>query len=247
MASKPEESETGDEGEGVVTRRSVVKSAALVTAGFGAIGGYTYFASQPVLASEGHEEWVAEGAQITTHDGSVDELTFGDTGDEADELHLAWSGLNADDRDVNFRILVKGDDDGDDDGWNDGNAGSETDYEELAIAEPGVTDLGSTNGSDDYIWEDVFGEEQPVDVDTHTEIDVTADFSEDQDGETRERVLSVDVEAWIDEEDGSHGPDGDSLGDRKTAEATITVTNEAAEIEVGGQGSFELTSAEEVE
>ncbi|RQG97974.1 hypothetical protein EA473_01925 [Natrarchaeobius chitinivorans] len=172
-------------------------------------------------------------------------MTFGDTGDEDDELHLEWSGLNDNDHDVNFRILIQGTDGGDGGDWTGDTVTSVTDYEQLASAEPGVN-LDNTNGSDDYTWEDVFGEDQPVDVDDHTEIDVTADFSEDEDDDTRERELSVEVEVWINEEDGDHGPNDDALGDSKTAKATITVTNEAAKIEVGGQGTFELDSDEEV-
>lgn len=228
-----------------VSRRAVGSGLVMLAAtGISGLGVLT-LGSRPALAASGHENWVAEGASITAHDGSVNDLTFGDTGDADDRLHLSWTGLSAGDRDVNFRILVKGDGDGDSDGWNDGAAGAETSYEELAAAQPGVS-VGSASGADDYSWNDVFGAAQPVDVDEHTEINVSEDFSSDDDGATRERQLSVDIEVWIDGISGSNGPDGDSLGDRNSATATITVTNQSASVEVGGQGTFELSSDEEV-
>lgn len=224
------ESATVSDGADVVTRRSFGKtSVGLVAVGIGG-GTYAYTASHSALAASGHGEWVARGTSITATDGSVDGLTFGDAGDEDDELHLSWSGLN-EDRDVNVRMLIKGVDDGDADGWDGGAAGAETDHAELARAEASVV-LDSASGSDTYSWREVFDAEQPVDVDTHPEIDVPEDFSADGDGETRERFLKADVEVWIDGEDGSYGPDGDSLGDRKSATATISVTREEPAIAV---------------
>jgi hypothetical protein len=80
-----------------VTRRRVRKGAAgLLALGLGGVA-FTNLATQPALASSGHDDWVAEGAEITTHDESVEGLTFGDSG-EGDGLHVSWSGLNADDR-----------------------------------------------------------------------------------------------------------------------------------------------------
>lgn len=231
---------------GFLSRRSAIKRVGIFGGilGLATLGGLR-LASEPVLASSGHDDWVTGGASITAHDGSVDAVTFGDAGDAADALHLSWSGLNAADRPVNFRILLKGGNDGDSVGWTGGTTVAETSYEQVAITEPGIT-LTTTNGSAEHTWTDVFGADQPVNVADHSEIDVTADFSADDDGEVRTRELAVDVEVWINEEDGTNGPTGDALGDRKAATATIEVTNEAATIAVGGQGTFELSSSEEV-
>lgn len=225
----------------MLSRRNFGRAAIGLVAASGGVAAASHLASEPALAASGHESWVANGAEITAYDGSVDELTFGDSGG-SDEFHLDWEGLGSSE-DVNFRILVKGEEDGDSGGWA---GGSETAYEELAIATPGVS-LSGNAGSDTYSWEDVFGEAAPVDIDGHTEINVSDDFSADDEGQTRERDLAVDLEVWIDGYDGSNGPDGDALGDRKTATATITVTNQEASIQVGGAGSFEISSSAEVD
>jgi hypothetical protein len=159
-------------------------------------------------------------------------------------------------------VLVKGDDDDDDDGWSGSgglllNDGSETEHQELARAENAIElneleNEDGTNGSAELSWKDVFEDPRPVDVDDHDAIDVEADFSVHEDGETRMRELTVDIEVYVEGEDGDYGPgddpngnDGEYLGDRRSATATITVNNEEAEIEIGGQGSFEIDGGDQ--
>ncbi|RQG91820.1 hypothetical protein [Natrarchaeobius chitinivorans] len=225
----------------MLSRRALGRGAVGLVGVTGAGLGYVWLGSGPALAIDDPSDWIANSASITTHDGSVSGVTFGDPDgitdsedlEEGDD-HLAveWSGFNAQSRQATFNVHLSGTDGGDGGDWDGGDV--TTGEEELAT---GSETLTGTSGVDSFTWNDVFGESQPVDVSDHTEI-ALSDFEADADGSTTERELEVRIEVVV--------PDEDNLTADKTATATISITNEAATIEVGGEGSFEITSDEEV-
>ncbi|OIB58478.1 hypothetical protein [Natrialba sp. SSL1] len=242
LSETAQTTESATQNDSILTRRTFGKGAAILAGVSGAGLGFVWFGSSPALAVDDPEEWIANSAEITTHDGSVDAVTFGDPdeiadGDELEDddnrLIVEWSGFNADTRDATFNVSLAGTDGGDGGTWAGGD--ETTEQEELAT---GSETLEGTNGSAAFTWLDVFGESQPVDVAEHTEIELS-DFEEDDDGATRVRELEVEIEVVV--------PDEDELTATQTATATITVTNQEATIEVGGQGTFEIESDEAVE
>lgn len=229
------------ETDAILSRRTFGKGAAVALGVGGAGVGYLWLGSSPALAVDNPEEWIANSASITTQDGSIDSVTFGDpdgiTDREAletddDRLIVEWAGFGAQSRDAEFSVSLAGTAGGDGGQWSGG--GETTAQEELAV---GGETLTGTNGSEAFTWNDVFGEPQPVDVADHTEIELS-DFEVEADGATRVRELEVTVEVVV--------PAEDDLTATATATATISVSNQEAAIEVGGQGSFEIESEEEV-
>lgn len=223
----------------MVSRRGVIKGAAVASSG-ALLLGWAAYSSDPVLALSGEDEWVAAGAEITSHDGSVDSITFGDPDEEGDpgsddnRIVLDWSGFEDDSHSVEFDVLLRGSD-ADEEGWT---TDQET-YESIIVGEaddPASVSISGSSGEETFTWYDVFGMHQPADVETHSAIDLD-DFEAGDDGSERERELEVQIEAY------APGPD---ITATAAAEATITVTNESAEVSVGGQGTFEIESDTEV-
>ncbi|SEH16418.1 hypothetical protein SAMN04487967_2611 [Natronorubrum sediminis] len=236
-------SEAESSGESMLTRRNFGKGAAVAAGVSGAGLGYLWWGSQPALAVDNPEEWIANSAEITTEDGTVDAVTFGDPDeiedseeleDDDNRLIVEWSGFD-DDRELDFAILLAGTDGGDGGDWTGGEEPTETTESEEVAA--GTEQVEGTTGSEAFTWEDVFGESQPVSVADHSEIDLT-DFEAPEDGETTVRELEATLEVVV--------PEQGDLTVTETATATITVTNEEADLEIGGQGTFEIESDEEV-
>lgn len=221
-----------------LTRRRLMRGAAVVSTGAILLGWITQRA-QPTLALSGEDEWVAAGADITSHDGSVDSITFGDPdgqsdpGEDDNRIVLDWSGFDDGSRSVEFDVRLKGA--SSDDGWN----GDQETYESIivdAADDPASVTISGTNGKETYSWNDVFGLDQPADVEEHPHIELS-DFQAKDNGDERERIVDVEIEA--------HAP-GEAITAIAEAEATITVTNRAADISVGGKGTFEISSDTEV-
>lgn len=198
--------------------------------------------SQPTLAIESTDAWIARSASITTADGTIDSITFGDPDEITNESELTetdnrltvnWSGFNAATREATFSVSLWGTDAEDGGAWSGG--GATTDPEVLAT---GSETLEGTDGADAFTWNDVFGDSRPVNVADHSEIEMS-DFAAEGDEAITVRELEVEIDVVVPEE-------GD-LTASKRALATITVSNEDISISVGGQGSFEINSASEVD
>lgn len=240
------ETDTDSTKRGLITRRTVATATASAL-GLG-IGGTVFFhsATQPALALEDTNEFVASSASITAHDGSISAVEFGDPDgqdhddldDESDRLTLSWEGITDPESDnPDFTLELRGADDPEDE---DAEAfgGPATNYQEILDAMDAVT-IDSTNGSAAYSWRDVFGQDT-ADVLEHNGIDAS-DFEVDDDGEERVRELQVNVSVEWDAEAGL------TVEAEEEARATITVINKEANAEIGGQGSFNVESDEEVE
>jgi hypothetical protein len=241
----PEKKSVGNESAAqnslLLSRRSLGKGAA-VLAGVGGTGlGYLWLGSEPTLALESTDAWVANSASITTADGTIDSITFGDPEnitddseltDDSNRLTVNWAGFNAPTREATFNIYLQGTDGGDGGDWAGG--GATTAQEVLAT---GSETLEGTNGSDAFTWTAVFGEAQPVNVADHTGIEMS-DFAAVGDEAITVRELAVRIEVVV--------PEENDLTASKRALATITVSNEEISISVGGQGSFEIESDAEV-
>lgn len=219
----------------LLSRRRVIQGAAVASTG-AILFGWAAPISEPVLAISGEDEWVANGAEITSHDGSVDSITFGDPDEESspgaedNRLVINWSGFDTGEHDIQFDVFLRGSE-SDEEGWD---AGKDS-YESI-IDGDGTVQVNGSSGDETYSWSDVFGEYQPADVELHSAIELS-DFEANDDGEARERVVDVKIEADAVDQ---------GVTAEAEAEATITVTNQGAEISVGGQGTFEITSDSEV-
>lgn len=240
-SEKVSESQAGENNSGL-SRRTFGKGAA-VLGGAGAAGiAFLLYGSQAAIAVDNPDEWIANSAQITTQDGTIDSVTFGDPDeidgeleDDDNRLIVEWEGFSSGEHTADFSISIAGADDGDDVGWTGGAEPTpETEPQELAT---GDGTIEGTNGSDAFTWLDVFGESQPVDVTDHDDI-IIDDFFEDDAGEERVRELTVFVEVEVAEQ---------GVSAEEDANATISVSNLAGTIEVGGEGTFEIESDEEVE
>ena len=241
QTEKSESDEPAAQNGLLLSRRTLGKGAAVLLGVSGTGLGYLWFGSKPTLALESTDAWVANSASITTADGTIDSITFGDPDEITDESELTnddnrltvnWSGFNAATREADFTIYLAGTDGGDGGDWTGG--GATTAEEALAT---GSATLDGTSGADAFTWTDVFGESQPVTVADHTEIEMS-DFAAEGDEATTVRELAVRIEVVV--------PEENDLSASQTALATITVSNEEVSIAVGGQGSFEIESDTEV-
>jgi hypothetical protein len=92
---------TDDETDRRITRRGLVRGGAAV-AGVGLVGGVgLWHGSRPALAVElGEENWEAEDASITTHDGTITAVNVKPT------LDVVWEGFNDSETDLHIEIDV---------------------------------------------------------------------------------------------------------------------------------------------
>lgn len=219
-----------------------------VTLGATLGGGYVLFrGSQPTLALEGTDQFVANNASVEAHDGSVEAVRFGDPGGDddgnlqadSDRLNLSWDGIDEPAHDdPDFTIEVRGADNPTDTSAEAFSSTSDAASYEQILSQIDAVSITETNGSAAYSWNDVFGT-HTADVLSHTGL-TAGDFAAGSDGGERTRELQVRIGVtW--EADSS----GTTVTAEKEARATITVSNRGASVTVGGEGSFEVTSSEE--
>ncbi|WP_436934839.1 hypothetical protein [Halovenus marina] len=227
-----------DEDDGVSRRRFGALASGLVT--LGALGGgYTLLqiGTEPALALDSTNQFIANGASVTAHDGSVSTVEFGDPGGTTDpgaddnRIALAWEGIDDPTHDdPNVSLAVRG--------HPSDFSGGAKQWEEV-LSQADAVSITATNGTATYSWSDVFGQ-QTADVLSHSGLSAS-DFEATADGESRVRELQAKfrVEWTIDDEP-------TTLTAESAGKATITVTNATASATSTTQGSFSVDSDEEV-
>lgn len=265
-AEATREEENEEKGNLLLSRRNAMRGGGALVA-LGIVGGGTVLLSNPVAAElEDPNDFVANGAQIRSEDGSVDGLAFGDRDDvDDDQLVLQYEGFNEENEDVDVELEVEvrgSDDDEDDDGWD----GGQEEYETIAegtgtfntgndLAGVAVFDWDTFDGDDLYAVtnDSALGNDGEG---GHSEIsnsDFEAEDDDNEDDVERTRVLDVRVSATIDGNETDAVPDGEVLEDDEETTATVIVTNRSAAIVgddadgIGGQGSMQLDSDAEVD
>lgn len=221
--------ELQNDGRNLMSRRNFGRlSVGLFTLGLGGAAAST-LGSQPALATSHHEEWIAQGANIESDDGNVEEITFGDPEDGGGsyQLGVSWEGFDDDENDAEFDVEMRGsEDDEDTDGW----TGDQADYDSIIPDDtPDTVSLEGSSGEESYDWDDIFGEPRPGDVLEHVGFDDLSSFEQADDGETRTRTLDVKVTVDV--------PDQDISAEAEDT-ATIEVSNREATIAIGGEGGF---------
>ncbi|WP_157231444.1 hypothetical protein [Halostagnicola larsenii] len=200
-----------------LTRREFKRWVARICAGGLASVGLIVPNSRSALALS-EVEWAVNDAAITSDNGEISELTFGDAEHEdADEIRVTYEGVNRLPADITFEIRLKGTADGAG-SWSGG--ADETDWEVLAT---GSTAVNQASSEAVYSWEELFGDPRPVDVTDHSEIELE-DFEAPTGGTTTEQVLAVEIEGMIPEAD---------ISATATATATISVTNPNLVVRIG--------------
>ena len=237
-----------------------------------AVGGIA-FMWNPVAANVTNvNEFVANGAEITSEDGSVDGLGFGNRSDtptgsiDEDKLTLQYEGLEEDvSVPVNFSLEVRGATDSETSYEGFGNGGTaNTSFEYIANGTSSFmpqADGGGLAGEANFSWSEAF---PTTDDDSSELIAVTndsdigsgdghsaiynANLSQDDDSETRLRELVVRLNATVVGNNTDAVPNGTNLTSSKTTSALIRVNNREAALVgdvadgIGGQGSMQLES-----
>lgn len=207
-----------------LSRRTALKGGAVAALGLGGAATATlYGSSGPSLAVEVDNAWLVEDANIETDDGSIEEMTIGDGGNDGDGIALTWEGLNEENRLVSISIGVRGsDEDFEDDG---------TDSHEYESILSGSVIVEETSGDESYNWIDVFDEDDiPMSIFEHSALD-TSQFEAEDDGTVRERTLELEIVAEFQEEDAI---------DTAEDTASIEVQNIDADAAVGGEGEIDI-------
>lgn len=172
-----------------VTRRDLIHGSAILLGGSVAGGASLRFTGRSVLGLDLAAGWTARGTAVEVDHGDVESLYFGDDAND-DWLGVTWTGFNQDTTDLEFQIQLRGLEDGD--VWS-----GEADANEFEILATGVVSVTGTSGDREFSWTDVFGEPLPVNVDDHAGIDVTEDFSIQDDGDCP-RVRELEVRLYVD-------------------------------------------------
>lgn len=229
----------GEEPEGngrkLLSRRNFGRlSIGLCTLGLGGAAAST-FGSQPALATSHHDEWIAQGANIESDDGKVEEITFGDPDDGGGgyELGIMWEGFADDSNEAEFDVEVQGSsEDGDAEGWTDDQEG----YNSIIPdgISPGTVTLSGSTGEESFDWETIFGEHRPGDILEHDGFDDLSPFEQADGGGTRIRTLDVKVTVHVSSQ---------NVSAEAEDTASIEVTNREATITIGGEGGFVINTS----
>lgn len=165
----------GDDGQGVsISRRKTIVGAGTLAL-LGGVG--TAVMSSPAAAAElSADELIAEDAEITSHDGSIDEILVTPT------IVIEWEGFNQDDTSVD-EISIAFDADGESD--------------PISLVKEPSENLSGTNGSKEYAFSQTDLLTEPDDSDDSWS---PATFEADGDGEEERTDVAVTCAAVIDEE-----------------------------------------------
>jgi hypothetical protein len=267
-----EEEQDGKKGGGLFTKRRAKRAGVILAVLIVVVGGVAFMWNPVAAEVTNLNEFVANGAEITSEDGSVDGLGFGNRSDTPDSpigqdrLTLQYEGLEDDvSVPVNFSLEVRGATDGETSYEGFGTGGTaNTSFEELANGTSSfmpVADGGGLAGEANFSWNSAFttatddGSELIAVTndssigagDGHSAI-YNANLSQDNDSETRLRELVVRLNATVVGNNTAAVPDGVNLTSSKTTSALIRVNNREAALVgdvadgIGGQGSMQLES-----
>lgn len=239
---------------GIISRKKARRAGVLLAVLIVVVGGLA-FVWNPVSAEVTNlNQFVANGAEITSEDGSVDGLGFGNRSDtpgngiNQDRLTLQYEGLEEDvSVPVNFSLEVRGatDSEAANAGSGFGGAGNaNTTFEEIANGSASFTpiaDGGGLAGEANFSWDSAFptATDDGSDLiavtndsnigagDGHSAI-YNANLSQGNDSETRLRELVVRLNATVVGNETTAVPDGVNLTSSKTTSALIRVNNREA-------------------
>lgn len=249
-----EEGQDGKKGGGLFTKRRAKRAGVILAVLIVVVGGVAFMWNPVAAEVTNLNEFVANGAEITSEDGSVDGLGFGNRSDTPDSpigqdrLTLQYEGLEEDvSVPVNFSLEVRGatDTEAQYSGSGFGNAGNaNTSFEYIANGTSSfmpVADGGGLAGEANFSWDSAFttatddGSELIAVTndsnigagDGHSAI-YNANLSQDNDSETQLRELVVRLNATVVGNNTAAVPDGVNLTSSKTTSALIRVNNREA-------------------